>query len=317
MAKRTDEAGARISVIVVSDYAAGKEKSWEDLRLAFRAWAAQDGPPADEFLLAESAALEGAIPSDVLALVPGLKVLSLDADSSYALKNEAVRAASGDWVAIVDADCIPGPTWLSTLRSSIARNPSAAAISSKTTYPGRSTLERILSLITRSFIDPGRQGPTQFISGNAACYRRGVFLCHPLPLQLGAFAGRIQSASILREGGELLFEPDMVVVHDFEGWEMERDIRRNHGYCTIATRLKDDRLPHARLIRLGPAAVPVVVAGKMLDSVLDSLRCYRHYGVRRFELPLAWAMVAVTHVMEIPGMLAAYKGETPGTTAFR
>ncbi len=56
-------------MIVVLDYAAGQEKSWEDLRRAFRAWAAQDGPAADEFLLAESAALEGAIPSDLLALM--------------------------------------------------------------------------------------------------------------------------------------------------------------------------------------------------------------------------------------------------------
>ncbi len=35
-----------LSVIVVSDYAAGEEKSWEDLRRALRAWVDQEGLPA-------------------------------------------------------------------------------------------------------------------------------------------------------------------------------------------------------------------------------------------------------------------------------
>jgi hypothetical protein len=308
----------RLSVVVVSDYAAGEEKSWEDLRRAFREWAAQEGPGADEFLLVESAQLEGKIPEDVLAMVHGLRVLYLDGETSYELKNRAVEAATGDWVAIVDADCIPRRSWLRALRASIGRNPGAAVISSKTTYPGRSTMERILGLITRSFIDPGRRGRTRFISGNAACYRREIYLRHPLPLKLGAFAGRIQSEAILRAGGELLFEPDMLVVHDFEGWPMERDIRRNHGFCTVATRLKDERLPYAGLIRLGIGAVPLVVAAKMLDSVRVSFRCYRQYDVKMFELPLVLAMIAVTHVMEVPGMIAAYQGQaTAGATAYR
>ncbi len=308
----------RISVIVVSDYAAGEEKSWEDLRRAFREWATQDGLAPDEFILVESVQLQGQIPQDVLTMLPNLRVLYSDAQTSYELKNQAVNSAVGDWVAIVDADCIPGRSWLREFRDCIARNPGAAVISSKTMYPGRSTMERVLGLITRSFIDPGSRGQTGFVSGNAAGYRRDVYLRHPLPLELGAFAGRIQSESILRAGGELWFEPEMLVVHDFEGWQMEADIRRNHGYCTVATRLRDERLPYAGLIRLGIFATPLVVAGKMFDSLRVSFRCYQQYNVAFLELPLAVALIAVTHVMEIPGMLAAYLGRvTPGETAYR
>lgn len=39
----TDDKPASLSVIVVSDYVAGEEKSWEDLRRALRAWAGQEG----------------------------------------------------------------------------------------------------------------------------------------------------------------------------------------------------------------------------------------------------------------------------------
>lgn len=308
---------ARLSVIVVSDYAAGEEKSWEGLRRALRAWVDQEGIPADEFMLVESSRFKGQIPSDVLGMIPNMTTLYLDAESSYELKNRAVEATTGDWLAIVDADCIPQRSWLQVLRAAIAEHPGVAAVSAKTMYPGRSRLERVLGLLSRSYLDPGRRDLTRFISGNAACFRRGVYHRHPLPVGIGAFASRIQSETILRDGATLLFDPELVVVHDFEGWPMERDIRRNHGYSTVITRLHDDRLPYAGLVRAGVMAIPLIVAGKTLDSVRDCLRCSRQYNVKTYELPLALALTVVTHLLEIPGMLAAYRKQSIGATAWR
>jgi hypothetical protein len=53
---------AKLSVIVVSDYAAGEEKSWDNLRRALRAFVEQEGMPADEFMLVESSRCNGRIP---------------------------------------------------------------------------------------------------------------------------------------------------------------------------------------------------------------------------------------------------------------
>ena len=313
----TDDKPARLSVIVASDYAAGEEKSWEDLRRALRAWVDQEGRPADEFILVESSRFKGKIPSDVSGMVPNMTILYIDAESSYELKNRAVDAATGDWLAIVDADCIPQRSWLRVLRAAIAEHPDVEAVSAKTMYPGRSRMERLLGLLSRSYLDPGRRGPTRFISGNAACFRREVYRRHPLPVGFGAFASRIQSEAFLRDGATLLFDPELVVVHDFEGWPMESDIRRNHGYSTVITRLRDDRLPYAGLVRAGVMAIPLIVTGKTLDSVRDCLRCYRQYNVKTYELPLALALTVVTHLLEIPGMLAAYRNQTMGATAYR
>ncbi|SPP63653.1 glycosyltransferase family 2 protein [Nitrospira lenta] len=310
-------ATAKISVIVTSDYAAGEEKSWEDLRRALRAWAEQEGAPAEEFILVESSRFGGRIPGDVVGMVANLKVLHVDAESSYELKNRAVEAAAGDWVAIVDADCIPHRSWLRVLRAAIAGHPEAAAVSARTLYPGRSRLERILGLLSRSYLDPGRSGPSRFISGNAAAFRRDVYRRHPLPVGMGAFASRIQSEAFLREGATLWFDQALVVVHDFEGWAMEQDIRRNHGYSTVITRLHDDRLPYAGLIRMGVIVIPLIAAGKTLDSVRDCFRCFRHYNVRIYELPLALAMAVVTHVLEMPGMWRAFRRKPIQATQYR
>ena len=142
-----DHKPSSLSVIVVSDYAAGEEKSWEGLRRALRAWLEQEGLPAEEFILVESLRFKGQIPSDVSGLVPNMTILDLDAESSYELKNRAVEAATGDWLAIVDADCIPQRSWLQVLRAAIAKYPDVAAVSTKTLYPGRSRMERILGAL--------------------------------------------------------------------------------------------------------------------------------------------------------------------------
>ncbi len=311
------ETSPTLSVIVVSDYAGGEEKSWEDLRRALRAWADQDEGLADEFLLVESSRFRGHIPRDLLDILPRMRIVYCDVATSYELKNLAVEAASGEWVAIVDADCIPQRSWLRRLRATVAAHPNVAAVSARTVYPGRSRMERVLGLLGRSYVDPARRGPTRFISGSAACFRREVFRRHPLPINLGAFASRVQSEAFLRDGETLWFEPELTVVHDFEGWSMERDIRRNHGYSTVITRLYDDRLPYARLVRAGILAIPFIVAGKTLDSIRDCLRCFRAYNVQVYELPLAMVLTIVTHVLEIPGMLAAYRGHGLAATAFR
>jgi len=46
----------------------------------------------------------------------------MDAESSYELKNRAAKAASGAWLAIVDADCIPERSWLQVMRAAIAEH---------------------------------------------------------------------------------------------------------------------------------------------------------------------------------------------------
>ncbi|MBM3991403.1 MAG: glycosyltransferase [Planctomycetes bacterium] len=306
-----------LSVILVADYAGGEAKSWEDLRRALRAWAAQNGPPPAEFILVESEHNRGRIPDDVLAIVPNMQVTYGNSDSSYFLKNQAAAASKGDWIALIDADCVPDLNWLEVVRAAITDFPDLAALSAKTVYPGRSRTERVLSLLSRCYLDPGRRGSTHFISGNAAVFRRDVYLRNPLPVGVGAFSSLIQSEAFHREGARLYFDPALVVVHDFEGWPMERDLRRNHGHCTVATRLHDPRIPHAGLVRAGRIAIPLIVAGKIWNNMRDSLRCYRQYDVKTYELPLALWYNFVVHLFEIPGMLAAYRGESVGPSAFR
>ena len=306
-----------VSVVVVSDYAGGQARSWNGLRAVLAALARQDFEEPAEFLLSECSALAGEIPADLAELLPSLRIVLSPASSSYELKNEGVRRASAGIVALIDADCVPDRAWLRRLVEALRRQPDAAAVSGRTVYAGRSLTERVLALLSRSYLDPGRAGATRFISNNNAGFRRSVLRMHPLPVDAGPFAARLQSQAVLRGGGRLLFEPGMRVVHEFEGWPLEADIRRNLGYSAVLTRLRDGSLPHAWLTRLGYASIPLFFGGKIVDSFWNCIRCAPLYGVRRFELAAAFAFAVVVHAMEIPGMVAAFRGRKLAATGYR
>jgi hypothetical protein len=138
-----------------------------------------------------------------------------------------------------------------------------------------------------------------------------------LPTDGGPFAARLQSEALRRAGRRLRFEPTMRVVHDFEGLAMERDIRRNIGYGTIRIRQLDPRMPWAWLTRFGVASIPLFVLARTVDSCWDALRAGRYYGLRWFEQPMAFALAFAVHLLEIGGMLSAFRHEAITTTAYR
>lgn len=306
-----------ISVIVVSDYAGGGEKSWNDLRGTLTALTQQDATVNAEWLLCENKACAKSMPDDFSRILPNLKRVLSAAKGSYELKNAGVRAATSNIVAILDADCLPASDWLGKGLAAMKAMPKVAVISGRTIYPAGGLTERILSLLSRSYVDRGVSGPTRFISNNNSIWRRDVYLKNLLPSGLGPFAGRIQSESIMRAGYHLWFDPSIRVVHNFEGWPMESDIRRNTGYGTIIARLHDPFMPQAWLTKFGVASIPVFVGGKILNSWRDCVRCASVFGVKWFQIPLVLLCSVVVHLMEIPGMWQAFRRKAILGTQYR
>jgi hypothetical protein len=306
-----------VSVVLVSDYAAGETKSWNDLRVTLAALAAQDYEGPVEVILCEDRRFEGQVPDDVLNAHPNLRMLYSSGSTSYELKNEGARVAGGEFLGMLDADCAPAKGWVSSLVRALSGNPRAAAVSGRTTYAGRNFQERLLALLGRSYLDTGTAGRTSHVANNNGGYRRAAYLEHLLPEDAGPFASTLQSEALQRAGWKLLFEPGMHSVHDFEGWGMEADIRRNLGYGTVITRLRDRLIRYGWLTRLGYLSVPFFAFGKLLETWASCFRCARYYGVRWFELPVALGLAVPLHLMEIPGMVLAFRGSDFGETAYR
>jgi len=297
-----------VSVVIVCDYSAGQEGGWEDIRKTLAALARQDFDEPAEFILCESEEFRERMPGDFTEILPGLKILFAPGHCSYELKNAAVEAASSELIAMLDADCVPRPDWLRRVVDCMRRRPEAAVVSGRTDYPGRSLGVRISALLSRAYANPGRGGATRHIADNNAVYRRAAYLAHPLPTRLGGFAAHAQAEAMLRGGHLLWFDPEIFVEHDFEGWSMERDVRRHRGYSAVRTRTLDRSLPYAWVVRLGRIAIAPLLAAKIVIGWWDCLRCAHNYGIKWYQLPVALAASVGLALLEVPGMLAAFRG---------
>jgi hypothetical protein len=306
-----------ISVVIVCDHEAGREDGWNDIRQSLAALAAQDLNEPAEFIFCESDEFGANAPADLTDILPGLKILTVPRRTAYDLKNAGVEVASCELIAMIDADCVPRRDWLRRLLDSLRRHPQAAVISGRTTYPGKSLLVRISALLSRAYSDRGGEGRARFIADNNAGYRRSAYLAHPLPTNTGRFAAHIQAQELRCAGYRLWFDPAFEVEHGFEGWLMEKDIRRNRGYSTIQTRLINPSLPYGWLVRAGPIGIAPILAWKILGSWRDCVRCGRVYHVKWYELPVVMAAAVRFNLLEFSGMWAAFRRREFGKTCFR
>lgn len=295
-----------VSIVVVSDYGGRTADDWRYLRATLEALNQQAFDGRVEVLLADAAPPGQEMPPDLATLVPSARVLRDPALASTELLNSAVDAASAELVVMLDGDCAAVPEWLQAAVDAMRRHPDAAAVSGLTAYPYTSFRNRVLATLSRSFLDPGRAGPTRFISTNNVIFRRDVLRAHPLGPLVRAMAMRMQSEAIRLDGGVLYFEPRMRVTHRFEGWPMERRIRRNIGYRAIRIRQLDPRIPYSWMVRLGPLSIPAVLSARILESCWNCVRAGSHYGLRWFELPAAFATAFAVHMLEVRGMRAAF-----------
>lgn len=308
---------AVVTVVVVSDHVVGGRERWDDLSRAVRALSRHQTAEPFEILVCDSTCFREEMPPDFMRLDPRLRVHFVPDYGSYAVKNAGVALSGTEFVAMLDADCVPGPGWLDRLLAAVRTDATIGVASGPTTYPGTSFIRRACALLGRSYTNPGARGTTRFIAINNCLFRRAAYLESPLPEGMGTFLSRIQSESMRKNGWRLFFDPAAGVVHDYEGLAMEVDFRRNCGYGTIRTRLEDSSLPFARLARIGPVAIPFILAGKLLESWRDCIRCGNQYGIRRAALPAAMFLSIPLHLAEVPGMLQAYRRTRLRDSAFR
>jgi len=306
-----------VTVVIVSDYAGGEEKSWNDLRRNLQQLSHQTYREPVEFLFVESRRFRQEVPPDLLSIVPSLKTLFIDGETSYQMKNAGASAASGDVVIMLDADCTPEPGWLEAFVETMHAHPEAGAVSGRTTYPGRNLLERILALTGRTYLNRPDTGETWSISNNNAAFRLKALLDHPLSDKAGPFGGRLHAQTLINAGYKVLFEPRARAVHDFESWSMERDVRRNVGYATITMRRLEPNMPLSWMARLGYLSIPLFFISRLLLTWWLCLRYFRDYHVAWYELPAALGVAVAIHVMELPGMVRAVRTAPVTDTAYR
>jgi hypothetical protein len=305
-----------VTVVTLTDFEVGTPRAWDDLRATLKGLACQDFTGPVEYIFLEDKRLEHEIPPDLADILPGLQMAFTEKTLQYDMKSEAAYLGTADIVVLLDGDCAPVPGWLRSLVETFQAHPEAGVVSGRTVYEGKTFLERACGVLGRAYVER-RTMRTEHISNNNAGFRREVLRKHPLPSDAGPFSSKLHADAIERDGRHLLFDARASATHAFDGWEMERDIRRNMGYGFIKVRQLNPKLPFGWVARLGYASIPFYFVARIVESWLRSGRFYRSYGVQWYELPGVLGLAIGVHVMEIPGMITAFQGRTITHTAYR
>jgi glycosyltransferase involved in cell wall biosynthesis len=301
-----DSTLAAVTVLVLSDHVTDGHDRSNDIRRAIVSLRDQEIDEPFDILVCESEHLQHDLAPGLAGLHPRVRIALFPQDASYAIKNAGIASVQTEFVALMDADCVPQVDWLKRMLAAIRTDSKIASVSGRTVYPSDSFAIRACSLLGRAYADPGKPGPTRFIAINNAIFRRTAYLDHPLPVGIGTFSSHIQCRMLEQDGWSLYFDPAIEVRHDFDGWSMEADFRRNCGYGTIRTRLEDGSLPYGWLARCGRLSIPFILGGKLIDSWRDCFRCGDQYGVGGLELLGTMLLSIPLHLLELPGMLQAY-----------
>jgi GT2 family glycosyltransferase len=210
----------RIAVVIVNwNSGALLDRCLEGLRLQTR--------PADRIVVADNGSSDGSL--DALRRLPTVEVLPLGRNAGFAAANNCAvqMVADCEWIALLNPDAVPTPTWLAALEVAVRANPGYACFGSqmrRAAEPERlDGVGDVYHVSGRVWRDEegrpldGAAAPREIFSACAAAalYSRAAFLaaggfdesffCYLEDVDLG-FRLRL-------EGERSLYVPDAVVYH--------------------------------------------------------------------------------------------------------
>lgn len=297
-----------VSVVIVSDYEASAVKSWKVEERMLKAFAAQTFNEPFEVLLVDNEQYQTNVPDHLYDIVPNLRIVFSSEIQSARLKDYGVELASGELVAVLEADAPPCPEWLQKLVNILRLNHDVAVATGRTSYGAESTYKRVLNLLDRSFDDLGKPGTTPYISNNGAVYRRSVLKEFPYPDAATPFlSSRLRNKQIREAGHGSYFHPDAVTFHEIGGLGFIIDVRRNMGYSDMNTFAE----------KVGYSSIPGLMKRRLKKELSYCKRLGTKY-LRWWDWPLFAVMAPIIPCLEVPGMIDAIQQKvTIANTAYR
>jgi glycosyltransferase involved in cell wall biosynthesis len=306
-----------LSVVVVSDYVPDTEKETAFLERCLLALSNQNCEEEFEVIVVLPEGSDGSVAQRALRACPSAQVVETDSLTSFQMKNDGAAKAKGEIIAFLDGDCFATPGFARAAIEVMNENPEYDAMTGNTFYEEDELAARSFCLISRALLNASEVGPSHRLANHNCAIRRDVFLKFPFPEKTTPFGGTVYARQLIENKIGILHNPAMSACHVYEGWERERDIRRNNGYAGIAQRIRFENLPYSWIVRLGYLAIPILYFARLSQSWWMCLSRHSQYGIRWYQLPFTMLLAPVAFFMEIPGMIAALNGKPLSDTAYR
>jgi hypothetical protein len=109
----------KLSVIVVSDYEDRPQKSWETEKLILKALANQDATEKFDVVLVENDKERDHVPESLYQILPDVKIIFCPYSQSAQLKDYGCKEVDTEFIAVLEADCIPCARYLMYFMSAL------------------------------------------------------------------------------------------------------------------------------------------------------------------------------------------------------
>jgi glycosyltransferase involved in cell wall biosynthesis len=228
--------------------------------------------------------------------------------SYFAAKNAGAAAARGDYVALLDADCVPAPDWVEKL---LARfEPGVGSVAGRTRYPASGGLARLLSIPDFAYAFAAPDGGATGFHINNIAFRREVLITHPFEARIRRNGGCYLLFHRLRAHGiGIVYEPEARTEHalDASGIKFLRK-HFDRGYDSVSAYRADEQ-GHLKgtlfFRRFGTLSLPPIFLRR---AALDWINLVRHR--RQMDFPFLWLPLLLLlgtglRTVEFAGALAA------------
>lgn len=268
--------------------------------------------PRDRFeiLLVLDGAAGETLVADLRRRYPAVRLVLGAVPNYFAEKNAGVAAARGAIVAFLDGDCVPDPTWLSSLVAAFENG--AEVVTGRTRYEGRSFSARTFSVPDFGTVAE-EQGASSGIMLNNVAFPRELALRHPLDARIRRNGGCYLLFHQLRaEGVRVTYAPEAVVSHglDVAGLGFVRK-HFDRGYDSVSVYRCDDTgaLRGTRVFRrLGVLALPAIIARRVLLDWRHLARKRAQIDITALQVPYYAAVMLTTRAIELCGGVIATVG---------
>jgi glycosyltransferase involved in cell wall biosynthesis len=222
---------------------------------------------------------------------PGMRRVAVPGGNLPALKAAAIRAARGEWVAILDPGDAADPDWVDEMLAAFA-DPGVCAVGGAVVLSNRAGAANVAAYLFEygAFNPPIEAGDTQGdLPGNNVAYRRSALTetCADLLASDGFYKPFVHERLRAR-GARLAIRPAMQVRHLTSYAFLDFGVRRFHyGRCFGALRIGRASPARKVLYRIfAPAVAPLLIARHLAQA-------WRHAPNRRLLPDAALALCGV------------------------
>ena len=220
-------------------------------------------------------------------------------------KQMGVQAATGEVLAITDADCTVEPQWAQAIAENL-RN--GADVVTGPVRHGTTFLRELIGIADfQDFQGLKHRSASSFLGGNVGARREvweSVTYRHGGDTSWGS--DRLTSWRMYRMGLKIVYDPAMVIHHrpvvSLRGI-CERRMR--YGRKALDLRKRDGSLPGGMIARLGPLAAPAYLCYRSAKDMLRLAEMTRDRVVNPWHIPALIPALLLFRLMDAAGVVSS------------